>query len=154
MKTRFEHSAGGVVWRRAVDTGGGIEVALASRRKRDGGLAWGLPKGLVEPGESEEEAAVREVREETGLTAEIHALLGDTSYFYVWDGERIRKKVTFFLMEAVGGDVSLHDHEMEEVRFFPLDEVLDRADYRSERDILQRAADLLRAGTQDAPAAP
>jgi 8-oxo-dGTP pyrophosphatase MutT (NUDIX family) len=152
VKTRFEYSAGGVVFRRG--DGGGIELVLASRRKRDGGLAWGLPKGLVEPGESAAEAALREVREETGLVAEIRASLGDVSYFYVWDGERIRKKVAFFLMEAVGGDVSLHDHEMEEVRSFPLDEALERADYRSERDVLGRASELLRAGTPDAIAAP
>ena len=120
--------------------GAEVEVALASRRRRDGRLAWGLPKGLVEPGEEPAAAALREVHEETGLEAEIRAPLGDTSYFYVWDGEPIRKRVTFFLMDAVGGDVSLHDHEMEEVRFFPLREAIRVADYRTEREVLERAA--------------
>ncbi len=137
---RREHSAGGVVTRRGPE---GVEVALASRRTKSGALAWGLAKGMVERGERPEEAAVREVREETGLEAAIAAPLGDISYWYVWNGERVKKKVSFFLMEAVGGDVSRHDHEMEEVRWFPLAEALSRASYRSERDVLRRAAEAL-----------
>ena len=140
MKTRSEHSAGGVVVRRR---DGAVDVALAARRTRKGDLAWGLPKGLVEKGEAPEETALREVQEETGLVAEIVEPLGDISYWYVWDEERIRKKVTFFLMEAVGGDVSVHDHEMEDVRWFSLQEAGRRASYPSERDVLRRAADAL-----------
>jgi len=140
VKTRSEHSAGGVVVRRR---DGAVDVALAARRTRKGDLAWGLPKGLVEKGEAPEETAVREVQEETGLVAEIVEPLGDISYWYVWDEERIRKNVTFFLMEAVGGDVSVHDHEMEDVRWFPLQEAGRRASYPSERDVLRRAADAL-----------
>ncbi len=120
-----------------------VDVALAARRTRKGDLAWGLPKGLVEKGEAPEETAVREVQEETGLVAEIIEPLGDISYWYVWNEERVRKKVTFFLMEAVGGDVSVHDHEMEDVRWFPLPEARRRATYPSERDVLRRAADAL-----------
>ena len=120
-----------------------VDVALAARRTRKGDLAWGLPKGLVEKGEAPEETAVREVQEETGLVAEIIEPLGDISYWYVWNAERVRKKVTFFLMEAVGGDVSIHDHEMEDVRWFPLPEARRRATYPSERDVLRRAADAL-----------
>jgi 8-oxo-dGTP pyrophosphatase MutT (NUDIX family) len=140
MKTRFEHSAGGVVTRRS---DGDVDVALAARRTRKGDLAWGLPKGLVEKGEAPEQAALREVREETGLEAEILEPLGDISYWYVWEDERIRKKVTFFLMEATGGDVSQHDHEMEEIRWFPLPEAVRKASYPSERTVLRRAADAL-----------
>ncbi len=139
MKTRFEFSAGGVVTR-AADAG--PEVALASRRTRAGDLAWGLPKGLVEEGETPESAAVREVREETGLVAEIRTHLEDVSYWYVWDGERVKKKVAFYLMEAVGGDVSEHDHEMEEVRWFPLAEAPDIASYRSEKQVLRKASEV------------
>jgi len=140
VKTRSEHSAGGVVVRRRERA---VDVALAARRTRKGDLAWGLPKGLVEKGEAPEETAVREVQEETGLVAEIIEPLGDISYWYVWNAERVRKKVTFFLMEAVGGDVSIHDHEMEDVRWFPLPEARRRATYPSERDVLRRAADAL-----------
>jgi len=141
---RTETSAGGVVVRRK-DTG--WEVVLASRRTRRGDLAWGLPKGLVEPGERPEDTAVREVEEETGLVADIREGLGDISYWFVWEGERVRKRVSFFLMDAVSGDVSLHDFEMEDVRWFSLAEAIARASYPSERDVLQRAAQALGAKT-------
>jgi 8-oxo-dGTP pyrophosphatase MutT (NUDIX family) len=141
LKTRSEVSAGGVVFRREPQ----LEVALASRRTRKGELAWGLPKGLVEPGEDPELAAMREVREETGLEARIERPLGDINYWYVWEGQRVRKRVTFFLMEATGGDVSLHDHEMEEVRWVPLRNAPRAATYKSEREVIRRAADVLEA---------
>jgi 8-oxo-dGTP pyrophosphatase MutT (NUDIX family) len=137
VETRFEHSAGGVVHREGET---GAEVVLAARRTRRGDLAWGLAKGLVEQGEDPQQTAVREVREETGLDAEIEEDLGEISYFYVWDGVRVRKKVRFFLMRATGGDLSMHDHEMEEVRWFPLREAPSKASFKSEREILQKAA--------------
>ncbi|MEX1045888.1 MAG: NUDIX hydrolase [Actinomycetota bacterium] len=139
-ETRYEVSAGGVVYRRS---GEQVKVVLASRRTRKGDLAWGLPKGLIEEGEPQEETARREVREETGLEAEIEAPLGKISYFYVWEGVRIRKVVHFFLMQVTGGDVSRHDHEMEEVRWFPLDEAVKLASYKSEREVLERAVSRL-----------
>ncbi|TMK36784.1 MAG: NUDIX hydrolase [Actinobacteria bacterium] len=138
--TQREVSAGGVVYRRA---GEDIEIVLASRRTRRGDLAWGLAKGGIEPGETREDAAVREVREETGLDATIEADLGDTKYIYVWEDVRIRKRVHFFLMQHVGGDVEDRDDEMEEIRWFPLERALKRAAYRGEREVLARAAELL-----------
>jgi 8-oxo-dGTP pyrophosphatase MutT (NUDIX family) len=143
MKTRFEHSAGGVVVR---GEPGSQAIALAARRTQKGDLAWGLPKGLVEPGEAPDRTALREVREETGLEAEVRAPLGDIRYWYVWEGERVSKRVTFFLMEAVGGDIALHDHEMEEVRWFPLAEAPRVANYRTERELIRRAIEQLGAG--------
>jgi len=139
--TKREISAGGVVYRRDGDE---IEVVLASRRTRRGELAWGLAKGGIEEHESAEDAAVREVREETGLHAEIEASLGETRYFYVWEDVRIRKTVHFFLMRHTGGNVEDRDDEMEEIRWFPLERALKRAAYRGERDVLGRAAELLR----------
>ena len=136
-----EVSAGGVVYRREGDS---IEVVLASRRTRRGELAWGLAKGGIEEGESLEDAAVREVREETGIEAEIEDSLGDTRYFYVWEDTRIRKTVHFFLMRATGGDPLDRDDEMEEIRWFPIERALKRAAYRGERDVIGRALDRLR----------
>jgi 8-oxo-dGTP pyrophosphatase MutT (NUDIX family) len=144
VKTRSEFSAGGVVIRRAAD---GIEVALAARRTRKGDLAWGLPKGLVEPGEEPQQAALREVQEETGLEARILSSLGEISYWYVWGGERVRKRVAFFLMEETGGDVSEHDHEMEDVRWFPLAGAPRRATYPTERGVLRQAIEAVAEST-------
>jgi 8-oxo-dGTP pyrophosphatase MutT (NUDIX family) len=141
VNTRREVSAGGVVYRR---TGEDVEVALASRRTRKGDLAWGLPKGLIEEGEAPEVAAIRESREETGLEAELERSLGEISYFYVWEGVRVRKVVHFFLMRQTGGDVADHDFEMEEIRWFPLAEAERKASYKGEREVIARAAKMLR----------
>ena len=141
VPTKREISAGGVVYQRDGDE---IEVVLASRRTRRGQLAWGLAKGGIEDEETMEDAAIREVREETGLLAEIEASLGETRYFYVWENVRIRKTVHFFLMRHTGGDIDDRDDEMEEIRWFPLERALKRAAYRGERDVLERAAELLR----------
>jgi 8-oxo-dGTP pyrophosphatase MutT (NUDIX family) len=141
IPTTREVSAGGVVYRHADD---GLEVVLASRRTRRGQLAWGLAKGGIERGESKEQAAIREVREETGMTAEIEADLGDTKYMYVWDDIRIRKTVHFFLMRHTGGNVDDRDDEMEEIRWFPLERAIKRAAYRGERDMLVKASELLK----------
>ena len=65
----------------------------------------------------------------------------------MWEGSRVKKKVSFFLMVAVGGDIARHDHEMEEVRWFPLDEALRVASFRSEGEILRKDADLVRGAT-------
>ncbi|OFW79584.1 MAG: hypothetical protein A2Z48_12245 [Actinobacteria bacterium RBG_19FT_COMBO_70_19] len=140
METRREVSAGGVVYRRRR---GRVQVVLAARRTRRGDLVWGLPKGEIEPGESPESAAIREVREETGLRARIEDPLGQIKYLYVWEGVRVRKAVHFFLMRATGGNVSEHDEEMEDVRWFPLGDAVGAAAYKGEREVLQRAVERL-----------
>jgi 8-oxo-dGTP pyrophosphatase MutT (NUDIX family) len=140
MQTRSEVSAGGVVYRHE---GEEFELCLAARRTRRGELVWGLPKGNVEPDETPEVAAVREVLEETGLEAQIEGDLGTIRYFYVWEGVRVRKQVRFFLMRATGGDVANHDDEMEDVHWFPLRRAATRAAYRGEREVIERAVESL-----------
>jgi len=144
VRTRFATSAGGVVVRPSDD---GWETVLASRRTRGGELVWGLAKGQIEPGESPEVAALREVQEETGIESKLLGPLEEISYWFVWDGERVKKTVHFFLMEATGGDVSLHDREMEEARWFPLDEAVSLAGYASERTVLKEAKAAIEAAS-------
>lgn len=140
MKTLRQISAGGILVRRSGDE---PEVLLASRRTRRGDLVWGLPKGLIEEGESSEEAAVREVREETGHSGTITEFLGEVSYWFVWEDERIRKTVHFFLMEETGEGPGERDHEMEEVRWFPLARAPKVAGFKSEKEILRRATQVV-----------
>lgn len=137
MKTERQVSAGGVVIREGAH---GPEVLLASRRTRRGELVWGLPKGLVEPGESPEDTAVREVQEETGHRGTVRGPIGDVSYWFVWEGTRIRKTVHFFLMDDSGDTPGPRDQEMEEVRWFPLDQAAEVAGFASEQDVLRSAA--------------
>ena len=142
MKTTHQTSAGGVVVRPGER---GPEVLLASRRTRRGDLVWGLPKGLVESGESPETTAMREVREETGYGARVQQPLGDVSYWFVWEGTRIRKTVHFFLMDPEEGEPGQRDAEMEEVAWFPIDQAVRTAGFDSEKDMIRRAAGAVNA---------
>ena len=141
-------SSGGLVYR---DRGEGgereLEVALILRRASGDRPVWALPKGWVEPGESLEAAALREVKEETGLVARIVDKLGDIRYqFYSKDEKaRVHKTVHFFLMEYLEGDTADHDHEVEEVGWFPLDEAEAKMTYATERTILKRGRERLMA---------
>jgi 8-oxo-dGTP pyrophosphatase MutT (NUDIX family) len=135
-------SAGGVVFRWVRGAGGesGVEVVLVGRAPED---FWVLPKGTPAPNETIEEVALREVREETGVTARIVAELGSIHYWFVRKGVRFNKEVFYFLMEATGGDVSLHDREYDDARWFPADDVPGRLTYENEAEMLRRAVALI-----------
>jgi 8-oxo-dGTP pyrophosphatase MutT (NUDIX family) len=130
-------SAGGVVHR---SEGERVEILLVHRRSP---LLWALPKGTPDSGESIEETALRETREETGIQVEIESPLGSISYFFVRDRIRFHKMVHFFLMSPVGGSIDQHDHEFDEVRWFQLEEALEIMSYPTEREVVERAAGLL-----------
>jgi 8-oxo-dGTP pyrophosphatase MutT (NUDIX family) len=143
MRRQLEISSGGVIYRRAGDA---IEVALTQTSR---GPMWCLPKGRVEQSETLEEAAVREVREETGLRGLIECALRPIEYTYQArseDGNRtaVAKTVHFFLMSFHDGSTSDHDAEVADVRWFPLDVAARLLHHAGERDVLALAKKALR----------
>jgi 8-oxo-dGTP pyrophosphatase MutT (NUDIX family) len=129
--------------------GSGLEVLLCARSADH---LWALPKGTPEEGETLEQAAVREVREETGVEVEADGLVGDIRYWFSrpQEGVRYLKTVRHFLFHAVGGDPSLHDHEFDDVRWLPVDEALHLLTYQNEARILRQALELLRGREETA----
>jgi 8-oxo-dGTP pyrophosphatase MutT (NUDIX family) len=133
LRERKATAAGGVVRREGEH---GAEVALIGRMN-DG--SWVFPKGTPTEGESLETTALREVREETGLDVRIVRPLGEMTYSFVAGGERIHKVVHFFLMEAIGGDPSLHDAEYDEVRWVAIADARRMLTFDTYREVLDRA---------------
>ena len=119
------------------------EGALIGRLDRRGRLRWSLPKGHVELGETTEQAAVREVAEETGISGRITARLGSVEYTFTADGRRIHKRVHHFLMEAVAGELSDADIVVTAGAWVPMDQRPVRLAYAGERRLAERAAQLL-----------
>ncbi len=130
MPVLREHSAGGVL----LEDG---KVLLIRTRNLKGEEVWTFPKGLVEPGESPERAALREVFEETGYEAEILRPLGQVTYWFVRDGKRVKKTVDWFLMRPIRR-VKEPDWEVEGVAWVPLEEAAERLRYKSDRELLDR----------------
>jgi 8-oxo-dGTP pyrophosphatase MutT (NUDIX family) len=120
-------------------------VALIRVIRAGGEFAWALPKGWVEQGEEPEQTAIREVREETGLNTRVLRKINEISYqFYSRaDHERVSKTVHLFLLEFLGGSTADHDAEVEEARWFPIEEAEQWLTYKNERDALGKAAVLL-----------
>ena len=131
---RREFSSGGLVVR---NFQGRLFLAVVEVTRRKQVLS--LPKGHIDPGETAEQAAVREVREEAGVTAEIEEKLGDVRYWYSLHGERRLKVVSFFLCRYRSGSVRDHDEEVNAALWVPLAEAPVRLEYRGERDMAQRA---------------
>ena len=117
-----------------------VEVALVGRPHAG---IWALPKGTPQPGETIEQVAVREAQEETGLQVRLIAYIGSISYTFVRDSVRYHKQVRHYLLEAVGGDTSLHDAEYDVVQWFSLHEAGRHLTYQNEVHILYQAEDLL-----------
>lgn len=146
LRTARAFSAGGVVHRSGSR---GPEFALVGRGSP---RVWALPKGTPQVGEREEETALREVAEETGLAVQLVAPLDHIEYWFVAGKQRFHKTVHYFLMRAIGGDVSRHDGEYEEVSWFPADEAERVLAYENERRILRLGLEhLARLGDGAAP---
>ena len=139
MAVEREFSCGGVVVR-----GRECIVIVPTRRAAGGTQVLALPKGHPDGGESAADAALREVREETGVDATLVEKLGDVRYWYMRGGRRIAKVVSFFLLDYVSGELDDHDHEVEHAEWMTLEEAARRLTYQGERDMA--AAALSRRG--------
>ena len=136
-RTRNEHSSGGAV---ITIRDGAAHVALIATRNK---TRWGLPKGAVTEGETSEDAALREVREETGLEARIVRPLDTIEYFFRAGDTLIQKRVDFYLMEYVAGELEPQLSEVDAVEWVELSAALRRASFDSERKLLQMAQQAL-----------
>jgi 8-oxo-dGTP pyrophosphatase MutT (NUDIX family) len=136
---RREFSAGGVLVRRL--NGRWMVAAIRPGGRREG--LWALPKGRIDEGERGEETALREVAEETGAFGRSLGKLGDVRYWFYWEGERVLKVVSFYLVRYAGGrlgDVPAeHRHEAAEVRWLPLDDAPSLLAYRGEQEMAVKA---------------
>jgi 8-oxo-dGTP pyrophosphatase MutT (NUDIX family) len=129
-----EFSAGGVVVR-----DGRCIVIVPTRRAADGSKVLALPKGHPDGSESAADAALREVREETGVDATLVEKLGDIRYWYMRGGRRIAKVVSFYLLDYVSGELEDHDHEVERAEWMALEDAARRLTYKGERDMAAAA---------------
>ena len=133
MAIEREFSAGGVVVRNMRG-----RPYMAAVRVKDGKVL-ALPKGHIDPGESAAEAAAREVREETGVTGTLIEKIDDIRYWYVRDGMRVLKVVSFFLFRYRSGSVQNHDHEVDSAEWVPLAEARTLLSYRGEKEVAAAA---------------
>lgn len=147
LPTANQVSAGGVVFRQE---NGSVEIVICKIVPE---MRWQLPKGLVDAGESAEKAALREVREEAGVLAEIIAQVDSIEYWYIGDyGEgrtRYHKLVHFYLMRYVSGDVADHDNEVDEATWKPIEKAIDMLAFENEKDIVEKARKLISEAAGD-----
>ncbi|MFF0144407.1 ADP-ribose pyrophosphatase YjhB (NUDIX family) [Amycolatopsis sulphurea] len=138
LTTVDETSAGGLVLDHERE-----HAVLIGRLDRHGRLLWSLPKGHIEDGETVEQTAVREVKEETGISARVLRPLGTIDYWFVAQQRRVHKTVHHFLLEATGGELSDEDVEVTEVAWVPVAELETTLAYADERKLVRKAADLI-----------
>lgn len=141
MKREF--SAGGIVLRQAQDkfSKKSWEVLLIKNAAlRDPKKAyWGFPKGHIDKGEKSSDAALREIKEETGIEAEIVKKLGDSQYVFTRSGEKVFKVVVYYLLKYISGEIKPQDLEVLEVKWFDPEEALELLSFKKDREFLQKA---------------
>ena len=136
-----EVSAGGLV----IDTTGTMVLLIGRYDHKDASgkrVLWSLPKGHIEEGETPEQAAIREVAEETGITSSITKSLGVIDFWFMAGGKRIHKTVHHFMFTEVGGTLLAQESEVDEVSWFPLSEIVERLAYPDEKKLIARSAEL------------
>jgi 8-oxo-dGTP pyrophosphatase MutT (NUDIX family) len=136
-----EISAGGLV----IDFSGTKGLLIGRFDQKDATrerLLWSLPKGHIEEGETPEEAAIREVAEETGIQSEISRELGVIDFWFMAGGKRIHKTVHHYLFKEVGGNLAPQESEVDEARWFPLEEIVNLLAYPDEKKLIARSGDL------------
>ena len=132
-----EVSAGGLV----IDTTGKLGLLIGRRDQKDASgkkILWSLPKGHIEEGETPEQAALREVAEETGIQSEIEKSLGVIDFWFMAGGKRIHKTVHHFLFRESGGLLAAQESEVDEVAWFPLNQIIDKLAYPDEKKLIAR----------------
>jgi len=137
---QFQFSAGGIVFKK---TGDKTEILVSQHSQHHG---WVFPKGLIGDHiekENKEETALREVKEETGIEGKITRALNPITYWFVMEGEKIRKTVYYYLMEFAGGDITKHDHEMEAIVWLPKEKIEERLTYKSDKTVWNEAKNLI-----------
>jgi 8-oxo-dGTP pyrophosphatase MutT (NUDIX family) len=144
MRIKYEVSAGGLVLRRNSASYDALLIGRGSPR------VWSLPKGHVEPRETQERAALREVREETGCWGEILSKLSEISYWFYLNGTKHKKSVHFFLMRYVSGDTMNHDHEVDEAAWFEVRAAKKALKYVNEKRLIDLGLEYLSTLETDA----
>jgi 8-oxo-dGTP pyrophosphatase MutT (NUDIX family) len=142
-----EVSAGGLTLRSSSGRLADVEGVLIGKHDRRGRLVWTLPKGKMEAGETRQQTAIREIREETGITGEVLASLGSVEYWFVADGRRIHKTVHHYLLRATGGELSTEDAEVSDVAWVPLAKIAGELAYSDERDLIATVPELWTGST-------
>jgi len=138
-----EVSAGGLVVD-ATRTKGLLIGRLDAKDVKRERLLWSLPKGHIESGETPEEAAIREVREETGIESAIDKSLGVIDFWFMAGGKRIHKTVHHFLFNETGGKIAPQVSEVDDVRWFPLNEIVEKLAYPDEKKLIARSQELIK----------
>ena len=135
---KFEESAGGIVTK---EKNNHTYILITQHSGHHG---WVFPKGLIDKGEEVATTALREVKEEGGVECKIIKKLPSVEYFYQFKGNKIKKKVTYFLMEYVSGNIDEHDWEMEDAQWVTIEKAEEKLSFKSDKEVFQKAKTIIK----------